>query len=270
MLEVDVENMRLLGSHPLPPGRPAVWHFVLSKDQQRLYSISQDRDTPGYQPDTFLVINTANFEVEASIKLEGGAFKGRPFELPDGSKLYALGGMQNGQVVIQVINAGTYAIQKTITFDEPELLGIAQGNYYPFAHDPSSHALFVGATHVVLAIDTDTDTIKNVIHLGDTASVVGLEGLEFTYINAVGLVYDPQRNYLYIAHLDSSFVSIYDLSADQFLSQLIPLKGYFPQFVFANDDYGKIFTVNISSDSISVINVKSKAVEKVIDLHAYQ
>ncbi|GAH86352.1 unnamed protein product, partial [marine sediment metagenome] len=79
-----------------------------------------------------------------------------------------------------------------------------------------------------------------------------------------------RENYLYIAHLDRSFVSIYDLNTDQFLPQLIPLKGYFPAFVFANDDHSKIFTVTFRSDSISVIDVKSKAVEKVIDLHAYR
>ena len=106
--------------------------------------------------------------------------------------------------------------------------------------------------------------------MGDTARIVGLEGLQFTYINAVGLVYNPQENYLYIAHLDRSFISIYDLNTDQFLPQVIPLKGYMPHFVFANDDNSKIFTVNIRSDSISVIDVNSKAVERVIDLHAYR
>jgi len=269
VLEVDVEDMRPLGTHPLPQGFPGVWHVVLSRDQQRLYSVAYARGEEQNPANTFVAINTVNFQVEAVLRLEGGAFNGRPFELPDGSKVYAVGGLQNGQVVVQVIETENYTITKTITFDEPGSLGISDGNYYPFAYDSGSHTLFVGATHVVLAIDTDTDTIKKVIHLEDTARIVGLEGLQFTYLNAVGLVYNPQENYLYIAHLDRSFVSIYDLNANQFLPQFIPLQGYFPQFVFANDDNSKIFTVNILSDSISVIDVNSKAVEKVIDLHAY-
>jgi len=92
---------------------------------------------------------------------------------------------------------------------------------------------------------------------------------QLTYINAVGLVYHPHENYLYIAHLDRSLVSIYDLNNDQFLAQVIPLKGYFPNFVFASDDHSKIYSLNGRSDNVSVIDVNSKSVEKVIDLHAY-
>jgi len=265
VLEVDVEDMRLLGTHPLPPDLPSVWNFVLSNDQTKMYSVAYARGEEQDQPNTFVAINTVNFQMEAVVRLEGGRFN-QPYELPDGSKLYALGGQQNGPVVIQVIETDSYTIQKTITFDEPGSLGISAGPYYPFAYDSNSHTLFVGATHVVLAIDTDTDTIKKVIHLEDTARIVGLEGLQFTYINAVGLAYIPGENYLYIAHLDQSFVSIYDLNTDQFLPQIIPLQGWFPNFIFANDDYSKIYILNVRSDSVSVIDVNSKAVEKVIDL----
>ena len=266
VLEVDAEDMRLLGTHPLPPGIPSVWHFVLSNDQSRIYSIQWGPE--GYL-DTFLAINTANFQVEASVRLEGGVFNFRPYELPDGSKLYALGGQHNGPVVIHVIETDIYTIQKTITFEEPGRLGISAGPCYPFAYDSSSHTLFVGATHVVLAIDTDTDVIKKVIYLGDAARAIGLEPWQLTYVNAVGLVYHPQENYLYIAHLDRSFISIYDLNNDWFLPQVIPLKGYFPNYMFANDDFSRMYTLNVRSDNVSVIDVNSKLVEKVIDLHSY-
>jgi len=271
VLEVDMADMRLLGTHPLALGSPPVWHFVLSNDQRRIYSVSQDRNRN--RPDVFLAINTANFQVETCFRLEGGAFDERPYELPDGSKLYALGGEDFGPVVIQVIKTDNYTVQKTITFDEPGSLGISGGPYYPFAYDSSSRTLFVGATHVVLAIDTDTDVIKKVIHLRDVARAIGFEGLQpwqLTYVNAIGLVYHPQENHLYIAHLDRSFVSIYDLNNDRFLPQIIPLKGYFPNYIFANDDHSKIYSLNIRSDSVSVIDVKSKAVEGIIDLHAYR
>lgn len=266
VLEVDAEDMLLLGTHPLPPDIPSVWHFVLSNDQTMIYSISWGPE--GYS-DTFLAMNTADFQLKASVKLEGGNFDFRPYELPDGSKLYALGGQQNGPVVIHVIETDTYTIQKTITFDEPGMLGISAGPYYPFAYVSNSHTLFVGATQVVLAIDTDTDVIKDVIYVRDVTRAIGLEPGQLNDINAIGLVYSPQENYLYIAHLDYSFVSIYDLDNDQFLPQVIPLKGFFPNFIFANDDYSRIYSLNIRSDSVSVIDVNSKAVEKVIDLHAY-
>lgn len=268
ILEVDSREMRLLATHGLPRDAPPVWNFILSRDQKKMYSITQERGT-GHQPNVFLAINAANFQVEARFELEGGGFE-RPFELPDGSKVYALGGLQNGPVVVQVISTDNLTIQKTITFNEVGSLGMAGGPNYPFAYDSSSHTLFVGATWVVLAIDTDTDTIKKVIYLKDAARAIGFgdSPWQLTSINAVGLVYHPRENYLYIAHLDRSFISIYDLNNGEFLPQVIPLKGYFPGYIFASDDYGRIYSLNWRSDSISVIDVKSKTIEKVIDLHA--
>jgi DNA-binding beta-propeller fold protein YncE len=266
ILEVDGQDMHLIGTHPLPPGTPPVEYFVISNDHTMFYSISWG---PEGNSDTFLAIDTANFQVEASVKLEGGNFIFKPYELPDGSKLYALGGQQNGPVVIHVIETGTYSIQKTITYDEPGMLGISAGLSYPFAYDPASHTLYVGATQAVLVIDTDTDEIKKVIYLGDAARASGLEPGQLVYINATGLVYNPQENYLYISHVDYSFVSIYDLTTDQFLPQVLPLTGFAPSIMFASDDFSKIYCINSRSDNISVIDVNSKTEEKVIDLHDY-
>jgi DNA-binding beta-propeller fold protein YncE len=265
-LEVDVEDMRLLGNHPLPLNTPSVWQFVLSNNQKMIYSITSG---PEGHLDNFLAINTTNFQVEASVRLEGGDFNSRLYEVPDSSKLYALGGQQNGPVVVHVIDQDTHTIQKTITYEEPGMLGISAGPYYPFAFDSNSHTLFVGATQIVLAIDTETDEIEKVFYLGDVAKAIGLEPWQITYINAIGMVYNPQENYLYIAHLDYSFVSIYDLTNDQFLPTVIQLNGFFPRFMFPNDDYSKIYSLNSRSDNISVIDVNRKMEEKVIDLHSY-
>ena len=264
-LEVDAQDLHFIGTFPLPKDL-SVWHFVLSNDQSMIYSISWG---PEGLSDTFLAINTSNYQAEASIRLGGGSFNFRPYELPDGSKLYVLGGQQNGPVVIHVIETETYTIQKTITFEEPGMLGISAGLYYPFTYDSTTHMLFLGSTQVVLGIDTNTDVVSRVISLGDVARVIGLEPQQLIYFNAIGLVYNPRENYLYIAHLDYSFVSIYDLEKGRFLPQVITLKGFFPNFVFANDDYSKIFTLNIRSDSVSVIDVASKTEEYVIDLHIY-
>jgi YVTN family beta-propeller protein len=269
ILEVATDDMRLLTKHPLPKGISGLWNFVLSNDQASLFAIWPGPSSGGYPPDTFLRIDTSSFQVDANVKLEGGGFNSRPFELAVGSKLYVLGGMNNVAVVIHVIDLVSNTVKRTITFSEPGLQGISPGPYFPFAYDSTAHTLYVGATHVVLAIDTDTDMIKKVIHIGDSAGAIGLEPRQLTYFNAIGLVYNPQENYLYIAHLDRSFISVYDLENDKFLPQAIPLKGYMPHFVFASDDYSKIYSLNTRSDSVSVIDVKSKTVESVIDLHAF-
>jgi YVTN family beta-propeller protein len=265
-LEVNPQNLTLVATHPLAPFTPSIWHYVLSKDKSRIYAIT---NSSGGLTNQFLAIDATTFQVETQLALDGGNFIVRPFEAPDGNKLYALGGMQNGAVVIQVIKTADYTIQKTITYDQPDRLGIATLLANPFAYDPASGTLFVGATQVVLAIDGATDTIKNTIFLSDVEGAIGLQPGSLTYINAVGLVYNPVENYLYIAHLDRSFISIYDLTNHQFLPKAIPLKGYFPNDFFADDSFDHIYSINLRSDNISVIDVVTKSVEKVIDLHDY-
>lgn len=265
-LEVDPQGMRLVATHPLSADVPSIWYFSLSNDKTKIHTVTFSSDGT---PNIFIAMSTTTFQEEKRLQLAGGSFVFRPFELPDGAKLYALGGLQNGPVVVHVIRTTDYAIQKTITFDQPGRLGTSAGLSCPYAYDPASHTLFVGATHVVLAIDTTTDTIKKVIYLGDVATAIGLPLSYLTYVNATGLVYHPNENYLYIAHVDRSFVSIYDLTNDRFLPRVISLGGYFPTFLFANDALDKIYSLNIRSDSVSVIDVPTKTVERVIDLHDY-
>lgn len=265
LLEVDPQGMQLIATHPLPPSIPAIWWFVLSNDNSKIYTVTYSEE----KANLFLAINTTNFQVINQLILEGGNFEFRPFELPDGSKLYALGGLQNGPVVVQVIGTTDYTVQKTITYDQPGRLGISTGPSFPYAYDPVSRTLFVGATNVVLAIDTNTDVIKQVISLGDVATAIGLQPWQFTYLNAVGLVYNPSENFLYIAHADRGFLSIYDLTNNHFLPTIISLQGFFPNCLFTNDAHDRLYTINSRSDSVSVVDVASKTVEKVIDLHDY-
>jgi len=266
LLEIDPQGMQLIATHPLPPDTPSIWHFVLSNDKAMIYAVTYSSDGT---PDIFIAMSTTTFQKEKQLDLAGGSFAFRPFELPDGSKLYALGGLHNGPVVVHVIRATDYAIQKTMTFDQSDHLGISAGPYYPYAYDPVSQTLFVGATHVVLAIDTSTDVIKKVIYLGDVATAIGLQPSELEYINAVGLVYNPTENYLYIGHFDGGFVSVYDLANDRFLSKVIPLKGRLPNYLFTNDAYDRIYSLNRGSHNVSVIAVTTKMEEKVIELHDY-
>jgi DNA-binding beta-propeller fold protein YncE len=141
MLEVDPKDMCLVGTHPLPSSIGGLWHFVLSADQTKIYSIWQDPASGREYPDVFLALDATTFEVKARIELEGGVFNERPFELPDRSKLYVLGGLDWGSIVVQVIETDNYTVQKTITYDPAGDLGISAGPYFPFAYDSNSHTL---------------------------------------------------------------------------------------------------------------------------------
>jgi DNA-binding beta-propeller fold protein YncE len=264
VLELDATDLRQIAKHPLPI-EARMWHFALSRDETRLYAVTYDPQ--GQLPNVFVAISTADYRVLSRIVLPGGAFNFWPFELPGGSKLYIAGGEPGGAVTVHVIGADDLAVRKTITFDEPGLRGISGGPYFPFTYDASSHRLFVGATEVILAIDTETDTISDVIHLRDLASAVGVGIL--TTVNAVGLIYLPAANQLVIAHLDGGFLSTYDLTSKRFLPRVASLRGFFPSYVFANQSQTKLFSLNTRSDSISVVDLATMTVEKVIDIEPF-
>jgi YVTN family beta-propeller protein len=59
---------------------------------------------------------------------------------------------------------------------------------------------------------------------------------------------------------------VYDLAKGHFLSPLIPLTGYFPDRLLANDDFSKLLTLNMRSDDISVIDTKGFTVTGLIDI----
>lgn len=258
-------DLRLRARHDLPSGTPSVWDTVGSRDGKTVYTVSQAKGTEStYRSDTVVAIDSTSFQVR-TLKLDGGNFN-LPWEHPDAGKLYVLGGMANAAVQVHVIDARSLTLRKTIHFDDRTLPGISAGPYYPYAYDPKSRLLFVGSTSAVLAIDTDRDEIKRVIRLDDVTAAMGLS--YGTTVNAVGLVYHPGQNCLYIAHLDGSFMSVYDLSQGRFLSTLILFRGFKAATVFANDDVSKIWVGHPRSDNITVIDTKTKTATKLVDVHA--
>ncbi len=269
ILEVDPTDMRLVAVHPRPLEFPPLGSIVLSKDKTKLYYVSWDTTRPpSAGPNIFAALDAQNFQAVALLRLGEEAFTTRPFELPDGRKLYVVGSLPRGPAVVQVIETGSYTIKKTITFDDPDLPGTVGFPLWPYAYDSKSRTLFVGTGYAVLAIDTDTDTIKKVINLADEATAIGLKPYQLCRGGAI-LVYQAEENCLYLAHGDPSYVSIYDLSAGRFLPKLIPSKGLMAYYVFLNDDGSRMYCLNYRSDNVSVISTKSKTVEKVIDLHAH-
>jgi len=261
-------DLTLRARHNLPSGAPAIWGVQGSRDGKTVYSVSQARGTEStFQPNLLVAIDAASFQVKATLQLAGGSFD-LPWEHPDAGKLYLAGGESSGPVIVQVVDATSYSLRKTIQFNDSSALGISAGPYYPYAYDAGSRTLFVGTTWAILAIDTDRDEIKSVIRLDGITNAMGISQTSLTILNAIGLAFDPGSNRLYIAHLDGSFVNAYDLTRNQFLPQLISLKGYMPWILVANDDLSKLLTLDARSDQLSVVDTKALAVTKLIDIHA--
>ena len=261
-------DLTLRARHNLPSGTPAIWRVLASRDGKTVYSVSQAQGTEStYQPNLLVAIDAASFQIKATLQLAGGSFD-LPWEHPDAGKLYFAGGISNGPVAVQVVNTADYSLRKTIQFNDSPAPGASFGINYPYAYDPGSRTLFVGTKWAILAIDTDRDEIKSVIRLDGITAAMGISQYSLTILNVIGLAFDPGSNRLYIAHLDGSFVNAYDLTKNQFLPQLIPLKGYMPDVLVANDDLSKLLALDMRSDQLSVIDTKAGVVTKLIDIHA--
>jgi hypothetical protein len=269
-LKMDMNSLNIIGNYLLPPeltNVTSIWGFTLSQDNNRIYTIGGDISNP-LESNFFTAVDTSNFQIAARYKLDGGDQFASRFVLPDSSKFYAIGGVTNGdKIIIHVIRTDNLTIEKTITSEQAQ--GSGAGPSSGLAYDPVSHTLYVGGMKTILVIDTTTDTIKKVISLANLAIDNGYDPNLFPYINAGKLIYNPVENYLYIFHQDNLYISIYDLSNNRFLPTIIHIKGIGTNDFFSNDDYSKIFAVNGWSDNISVIDVASKSLERLIDLHDY-
>ena len=266
VLEATETDLSQSVAHDTPMDVGSMPGLRLSSDERLLYAVSRP-PTSANNSTLLVAIDTSTFQVVARQPLPDVPHSYRPYELPDKSKLYVVGGEPAGPVTLDVFETVTHTALKRITFDQPRLLGASAGESDPFAYAADTHTLYVGATHVVLAIDTQTDTIKQVIRLDDMPKAIGLDPNQLTYTIAGALVYSPAERYLYIAHIDMSYISVYDVTTGRFLPFMIPVNGLFPTYLFPNADYSRLYAMNTLSDNITVIDTASKSVEKVIDLH---
>jgi len=134
--------------------------------------------------------------------------------------------MQNGAVLLQVIDAQSFALRKTIRFDDASAQGLRLALTTHIPTIELAHPLR-GATMAVLAIDTDRDEIKRVIRLDEIAAAWASSPTT-SRCPTRWAGFRSSQNRLNIAHLDGSFVSVYDLAKGHFLSPLIPLTATSP------------------------------------------
>ncbi len=185
---------------------------------------------------------------------------------PDGSKLYIVGGPFGNPTVITIINAATLEVSNTIEIPPGDqrygATGFLEGEF-----DEANRILYLLGFESVYKIDMDTDRLIGTLDLIDIFEIWGRRG--WTPTGLAGISLSPSKDKLFIAAGDPHSLYTYDITNSSWSTKITNLKGYFITDSVASLDRHYLYTANERSDSVSMVDLTSGDLVKVIDLHSY-
>lgn len=185
----------------------------------------------------------------------------------DGSKLYITRGpMFGGTSVVSIFDAATLDVINTIEIPPADqrrgATGFVEGEF-----DEANRILYLLGFTSVYKIDMDTDRLIGTLDLVDVFEAWGRRGWTPTGLSGISL--SPSGDELLIASGDSHSLYSYDIGKSSWTARITNLQGYFITDCVASLDRHYFYTANSRSDSVTMVDLTSGDVIKVIDLHAY-
>jgi YVTN family beta-propeller protein len=186
---------------------------------------------------------------------------------PDGSKLYIVRGpVFGGTTVITIINGATLEEITTLKIPPADqrfgATGFLEGEF-----DEENRILYLLGFESVYKIDMDTDKLIGTLDLVDIFDAWGRRGWTPTGLSGIAL--SPINDKLFIIAGDSHSIYTYDISSSSWSIKITNLRGYFNTDSVKSPDKHYLFTANLKSDSLTMVDLTTGNVVKVIDLHSY-
>jgi len=186
---------------------------------------------------------------------------------PDGSKLYIESGpMGGGTTVITVFNAATLELSSAIEIPPIDqrrgATGFLEGEF-----DEENRILYLLGFESVYKIDMDTDQLIGTLDLIDIFDAWGRRG--WTPTGLAGVSLSPSKDKLFIVGGDPHSLYTYDIAKSSWSTKITNLKGYFITDGVASLDQRYFYTVNLLSDNVTMVDLTSGDMIKVIDLQSY-
>ena len=183
---------------------------------------------------------------------------------PDGSKLYVVRGPCFGApTVITIISGTTLEVVNTIEIPYVDLrrgaTGFVEGEF-----DEANRILYLLGFESVYKIHMDTDTLIGTLDLIDIFEAWGRWGWSPTGLAGVSL--SPSNDKLFVAAGDSHCLYTYDVAKSSWTTKITNLKGLFITDGVASPDRRYFYTANAKTDSVTMVDLTSGDVVKVIDL----
>ncbi|MFA4872075.1 MAG: hypothetical protein WC610_03415 [Patescibacteria group bacterium] len=211
-----------------------------------------------------IFFDAKNMSVLKSVELPREPHGDKVIVSPDGSKLYVSRGSTQGNAAITIFNASNLEIINTI---EIPFVGITRRGMTGFVEadfDETKRILYLTGFTSVYKINMDTDKLIGIIDLIDLYEPQNIRGWSPTGLSGVTL--SPAKDKLFIISGDAHSMYTYDLARSAWITKTTNLKGYFITDAIASLDRRYLYTVNQESDSITMVDLTSGDVVKIIDL----
>jgi len=213
-----------------------------------------------------LLFNATTMNIIKSIELPHEPHGDKVIVSPDGSKLYVERGPMGVSVdpaVITIFNATTLQTINTIEIPpRPPARGMA-----PFIEadfDETNRILYLLGHASVYEIDMGTDKLIGILDVPDAYESQNINGWPCSCLS--GVVLSPSKDKLFIVSSDSHSMFTYDLNKSSWSTKITNLRGYFNTDAVSSPDRQYLYTVNSQSDSITMVNLISGEIEKIIGL----
>ncbi len=182
---------------------------------------------------------------------------------PDGSKLYIERGQMMGTAVITVFNASTLGIINTIEIPVvPQRRGAT--GFVEADFDETNRSLYLAGFMSIYKINMDTDKLIDILDLIDVYESQNIRG--WSPSGLCGVALSSSKDKLLVVSGDAHSMYAYDLTKSSWTTKIANLKGYFITDAANSPDRRYLYTVNQESDSITMVDLTSGDVVKIIPL----
>lgn len=186
---------------------------------------------------------------------------------PDGSKLYIVDGPVFGGTTVITIFSGASLEEINKIEIPPADQRFGATSFLEGEFDEANRILYLLGFESVYKINMDTDQLMGTLDLVDIFDVWGRRG--WTPTGLAGIALSPTKDKLYIVAGDPHSMYTYDVSASSWSTKITNLRGYFITDSVTSPDKHYLYTANPKSDSLTMVDLTTGDVVKVIDLHSY-
>lgn len=186
---------------------------------------------------------------------------------PDGSKLYIVGGpVFGGTTVIKIFSSVTLEEVNSIEIP-PADQRYGATSFLEGEFDEENRILYLLGFESVYKIDMDSDKLLGTLDLVDIFDVWGRRG--WTPTGLAGIALSPMKDKLLIVGGDPHSMYAYDVSTSSWSTKITNLRGYFITDSVTSLANLYLYSANLKSDSLTMVELETGEVVKVIDLHSY-
>jgi len=228
----------------------------------RMAAINFDPGT--MQASQLFIFDARTMVLLKSIPLPLGLYSDKVVASPDGSKLYiARGHMWGDATVVTIFNATTLEEIRTIEIP-PAAQRHGHTGFMEGEFDEANRILYLLGFASVYKIDMDTDQLIDTFDLIDVFTAMGRSG--WFPSGLAGVALSPSKDKLFVVSGDAHSLYAFDVTKSSWTTRIVNLKGFFVTDGVLSPDRRFFYTANSRTDNVSMIDLNTGELIKVIDL----